>query len=282
MKRQIKIMLTFFLLLTFGSLFSISAQSLNLIHDKTFDVTPGQLLEVQTDVGDIKLRTWDRDEVHIRVYGDRDAEEEVDFYFEKTSKGVLVDAEKESSWSSWFGGIRLKYEIDVPQNFNLDMKTAGGDMTVVDLDGEVQLRTSGGDIICDKVNGDLKASTSGGDVQLTKVNGTITASTSGGDVEIRSSNGKVDASTSGGDITLDYEGENQGVELRTSGGDIDVRIPDNFKAEVYLKTSGGSIRYHAEARVEETSKYKFVGTMNGGGPELNAKTSGGDVSVETY
>jgi len=282
MRRQIRIILMFFLLLTFGSLFSISAQSLNLIHDKTFDVAPGQLLEVQTDVGDIKLRTWDRDEVHIKVYGDRDAEEDVDFYFEKTSDGVLVDAEKESGWSSWFGGIRLKYEIDVPENFNLDLKTAGGDLVVVDLNGEAQLRTSGGDINCDNIHGGLKASTSGGDVELSKIDGMISASTSGGDIDIRSANGKVGASTSGGDITLYYNGKNEGIELKTSGGDIDIRIPDNFEAEVYLKTSGGDIDYQAEARVEETSKYKFVGTMNGGGPELNAKTSGGDISVETY
>lgn len=270
------------LLLVLTSFQTTSAQSLNLIHDKTFDVEPGQLLELETDVGDVKIRTWDRNEVHIKVYGDRDAEEDVDFYFEKTSQGVLIDAEKESGWSGWFGGIRLKYEIDVPFNFDLDMKTSGGDMVIVDLQGTVKTKTSGGDINCDNIVGILDASTSGGDIELTKIDGEISASTSGGDVEIKSSNGKVHASTSGGDITLDYDGENEGIELGTSGGDIDVRIPDNFKAEVYLKTSGGSIKYHAEARVRETSKYKFIGTMNGGGPELNAKTSGGDISVETY
>lgn len=282
MNQQFKISFSLVSLLLLGFFTTFTAQGLNLLHDKTFDVEHGQLLEVETDAGDIKLRTWDQNQVHIKVYGDRDAEEEMDFYFEKTSNGVLIDAEKESGFSGWFGGIRVRYEIDVPKNFNLDMKTAGGDLFVVDLDGTVKLKTSGGDIVCDNVTGEFNASTSGGDIELTKIDGNISVSTSGGDVEIRSANGKVNASTSGGDITLDYEGENKGIDLHTSGGDITVHIPDDLKAELYLRTSGGSIRCSAEARVSETSKYKFIGTMNGGGPELNAKTSGGDVTVDTY
>lgn len=282
MNQQFKISFCLVSLLLLGFFTTFAAQGLNLLHDKTFDVEHGQLLEVETDAGDIKLRTWDQNQVHIKVYGDRDAEEEMDFYFEKTSNGVLIDAEKESGFRGWFGGIRVKYEIDVPKNFNLDMKTSGGDLFVVDLNGTVKLKTSGGDIVCDNVTGDFSASTSGGDVELTKVDGNISVSTSGGDVEIRSANGKVNASTSGGDITLDYEGENKGIDLHTSGGDITVHIPDDLKAELFLRTSGGSIRCSAETRVSETSKYKFIGTMNGGGPELNAKTSGGDVTVDTY
>lgn len=281
MKRLIRIIFSSLLFLFIFAV-SANAQSLNLLHEKTFDVEPGQLLEVETDAGDIKLRTWDQNQVHIKVYGDKDAEEKMAFYFEKTSNGVLIDAEKESGFSGWFGGIRVKYEIDVPKNFNLDMKTAGGDLFVVDLDGGVKLKTSGGDIICDNVNGEFNASTSGGDIELTKVDGNISVSTSGGDVEIRSANGKVNASTSGGDITLDYEGENKGIDLHTSGGDISIHIPNDLKAELYLRTSGGSIRCSAEVRVHESSKYKFIGTMNGGGPELNAKTSGGDVTLDTY
>lgn len=271
------------LLITFTVLtISLSAQSLRLLHEKSYEVNSGQLLEIQSDVGDIKITTWDKDIVSIKVFGGRNAADDVKFYFNQTSNGVLVDAEKRSSWSGWFGRIRVKYEIDVPRNFNLDLKTGGGDILVLDLNGEINLKTSGGDITCEEIIGNIIATTSGGDIQLNSHVGNVELKTSGGDIDIKSSNGKVNAITSGGDITVDYLGENKGINLRTSGGDVVVKIPESLKADLELRTSGGSIKTNIEERIKESSRTKFIGQLNGGGLELYAKTSGGDIRIQTY
>ena len=275
-----KLLITLVLFTLTGFFTSLSAQSLNLIQEKSFDVQQGQLLELQTDVGDIKLRTWDKNEVHIKVYGDHDAEDDVEFYFKKTDRGVVAEAEKEGGWS-WFSNVRMRWEIDVPENFDIDLKTSGGDVVVVDLNGNAVAKTSGGNVEFENVSGEIKAKTSGGNVRLIDITGNIDASTSGGDIKIESSIGKISAKTSGGNVSLDYTGENMGIELGTSGGNVTVTIPDNFKAELYLKTSGGDIECNIEARIKEFRDNKFVGSMNGGGPELTAKTSGGDIRVYT-
>lgn len=261
---------------------SLSAQSLRLLHEKNYDVQPGKLLEIQSDLGDIKITTWDKDIVSIKVFGDRNAADDVKFYFNQTSNGVLIDAEKRSSWSGWFSRIRVKYEIDVPRNFNLDLKTGGGDILVLDINGEINLKTSGGDITCEEIRGNIVATTSGGDIELINHVGNVDVKTSGGDIDIKTSNGKINATTSGGDITVNYLGENKGINLRTSGGDVVVKIPESLKADLELRTSGGSIKTNIEARIRESSKTKFIGQMNGGGLELYAKTSGGDIRIQTY
>lgn len=260
---------------------TLSAQSLRTLHEKSFDVQPNQLLEIETDIGDIKVRTWERDEVFIKVYGNENAEEKVRFTFKETSNGVLVDAEVESGWN-WFSNTRVRYEIDIPSNFNVDLSTAGGDVLLGDLKGEISLRTSGGDLEIINTVGKVYAKTSGGDVKVRNSIGDLELGTSGGDVNIESSNGSVSAKTSGGDIDLEYTGENYGIELATSGGDIMVYIPSDFEADVYLRTSGGDIETNMEAKIQEVSDDKFIGQMNGGGNELNCKTSGGDVIVKTY
>ncbi|RJP57382.1 MAG: hypothetical protein C4543_09805 [Ignavibacteriales bacterium] len=272
--------LTIFLFVLLLSSVSFS-QSLRTIHEKSFDVNSGELLEIQSDVGDIKIKTWDENTVHIKVFGNRKAEEDVDFHFEKTSKGVLIDADKDGSWN-WFSGVKVKYEINVPKTFNLDLRTGGGDVIVLDLIGEIIAKTSGGDIDFENINGEISATTSGGDVKIVKAVGSVRSSTSGGDIDIKSKDGKVSASTSGGDVTLEYYGENFGIDLGTSGGDITVLIPDNLKADLNLKTSGGDIECDLEARVKEVTRSKFIGIMNGGGTDLSCRTSGGDITVRTF
>lgn len=258
-----------------------AAQSLRVIQERSFDVSSGELLEIESDIGDFKVRTWDRDEVHIKVYGDDDAEEEVRFYFEESSRGVLVEADADNRGWNWFDNIRLKYEIDIPENFNVDLSTAGGDIVLGDLIGNIKLRTSGGDIFIDNTEGELSASTSGGDLEIREVEGDVSVSTSGGDVFVQSSDGYLSARTSGGDIDAEYSGQNRGIELSTSGGDITAYVPKNLKADVYLKTSGGDIDVDLEARIREMSDDRFEGEINGGGLEFTCKTSGGDIVVKS-
>ncbi len=278
---RLKINISFLFITVLIITCSVSAQSLRVIQEKTFDVNSGELLEIESDIGDFKVRTWDRDEVHIKVYGDDDAEDEVRFYFKETSRGVLVEADMDNRGWNWFDNVRMRYEIDVPENFNVDLSTAGGDIVLGDLVGEIRLRTSGGDIYIANTEGELSAKTSGGDLEIKEVRGNVSVSTSGGDVFVQSSDGYLSAHTSGGDVDVEYSGENKGIELSTSGGDITAYVPRDLKADVYLRTSGGDIDVDLEARIKEMSDNKFEGETNGGGLDFTCKTSGGDIIVES-
>jgi hypothetical protein len=280
---------------------SKESKDLRKLHEKSFNVKPGEKLIVSASVADVNVRTWDKDEFNIIVYGNSKAEDRLDFYFDKTSFGVKVRTEKRGNWiSNLFGSnIQVKFDIMIPKKFELEASTSGGDITVGNLTGNKNLETSGGDIELSVTDGYLKAETSGGDIKLYKQNGNAKIETSGGDIIIKETygdiegetsggdinadirNGKIHLETSGGDIKLWFSGDNKGIHLETSGGDIVANVPGSIKASATFSSSGGDVKCQINAsNVTKKSSHKFIGELNGGGPKFTAETSGGDVTVK--
>jgi uncharacterized protein involved in outer membrane biogenesis len=271
-----------------------------MLEQKTFETSPGKNFKLKAFSGDVLITTSDDPVVYIKIYGNERAKRKVKFDFENTDEGVTVTTEGHDNWNFFnFGnGVKLKFEIRLPKTYNANVSSSGGDIRLEDLTGKIELSSSGGDITLKNVDGNTAVSTSGGDVNLDNAkgsfdlktsggdiksldyNGDLYASTSGGDIDLRGGNGKIDAHTSGGEINLDYTGKNMGVNLESSGGDIKIKLPQDFNAEAKMSASGGSIHCEFEgSNVTNISSGKYEGDFNNGGPELIAKTSGGDITV---
>ena len=257
------------------------AEPLKLLHEKTFNVNPGEKLYLQTESGDIKITSWNKNEVSVKILGNSKAEKKMEFTLEKKDKEVYISGEKRgNNIFNWFSNINIRYEIIVPEDHFLELKTSGGDISVKNVNGIKKLTTSGGDIDLRDISGEVYASTSGGDITIDNKKGNLDISTSGGDIVVKSQSGKIDASTSGGNVKLEYYGENEGVDLSTSGGDIEVYLQSGFKADAELKTSGGDVSIDfPTSSTEKMSSSKFVGKLNGGGNRLDCHTSGGDIDL---
>ncbi|HSW54364.1 MAG TPA: DUF4097 family beta strand repeat-containing protein [Ignavibacteriaceae bacterium] len=245
-----------------GSMSISSNDDLQLIKEKSFNISPGKNLLVDISSGDVKVTYWDKDEVYVKIFGNENAMEKMNFNIEGTEELVKITGKKKSSISSWFSNMNVEVEIKVPAQFNLEISTAGGDIKCGGITGKAELNTSGGDIWADKFSGVMNASTSGGNIFLF----------------CRDAN--IEAETSGGDIKLDYEGENKGIDLSTSGGDIEVKVVKEIKASMELSTSGGDVSCSLNmSNVKKSSGSRLIGDLNGGGQKLFAHTSGGDITV---
>ncbi len=278
------------------------AGDLDLLHEKNFKIGQGKDFILTTDGGDVMVNTWGKNEVGVKIFGNSQAKKRFDFTFESDTGYVKVKGKKHrSSIFNWFSSIKLRYEIMVPRKFNVNLVTAGGDLKIKDLVGEAVLTTSGGDIKAANITGNVSAKTSGGDIRINGVKGEVSAKTSGGDIDCKNISGdlklktsggdidmknidaKVNAGTSGGDINLIFTGENRGIELYTSGGDIRIEVPEDFSADINLKTVGGDISVGLEnVKDIKASKYSFTGKVGNGEEPLTAKTTGGDIIVEKF
>lgn len=239
-----------------------SDDDLQLIKEKSFNISSGKNLLVEISSGDVKVTYWDKSEVYIKIFGNENAMEKMDFTLEGNENQVKVIGKRKSSSSSWFSSMDVKVEIKVPAQFNLEISTAGGDIKCGGITGKAELNTSGGDVWADKFSGDLNASTSGGDIFLF------------------CTDAKIIAETSGGDVKLEYEGENKGIDLSTSGGDIEVKLSKEINASMELSTSGGDVSCSLSmSNVKKSSGSRLIGDLNGGGEKLSAHTSGGDITV---
>lgn len=107
----------------------------------------------------------------------------------------------------------------------------------------------------------------------------VDVSTSGGDLLLERIQGDVSGKTSGGDIRV---AEVRGpVKMNTSGGDIVLRMSKDVSAALYASTGGGSVRSELPVTTSEFSSRKLVGTLNGGGEQIQARTSGGSIRLQS-
>ena len=273
----------------------------SIIEEKTFNTSPGKNFNLEASSGDVIISTSNEPQVIIKVLGDERAKKKTTIKYENSDEGVSVIAKRRDGWNFFnFGaGVKLRFEIVLPENYNVKVATSGGDILLSGLDGNIKLHSSGGDIKLKNTNGETLVSTSGGDVSSTNSTGNLEFKTSGGDVHIDKFNGNVDASTSGGDIFLDgnngevrahtsggevsliYTGQNYGIDLASSGGDVNVQLPANFAADAKMYASGGDIKCNfPTTNVQNISSSKYEAELNNGGKPLLIKSSGGDIIVK--
>ena len=99
------------------------------------------------------------------------------------------------------------------------------------------LRTSGGGIAVKDLEGEVASKTSGGSLHFDKITGNVRGSTSGGSIEAGFVDGDVDVRTSGGHVSTDFPVTIQGEIDRSS---LQAKI-NGGGPELYLRTSGGGI-----------------------------------------
>jgi len=316
---------------------SVTAQAAEKRLDRTFTVSPGGRLTIESDGSDLRVEgtSGNQVEVHILMKGSDRVLERMQLTAEQSGDNVSVTAKRDTSkWTDFFGSWSQdgKVEVKVPHQYNIDIRTSGGDIIVAQLQGDaraktsggdikvtemhgpVEMQTSGGDVRAEQIDGNTRLNTSGGDIDVTRVTGDLDAKTSGGyihltdisgrvvartssgnviasgirgDSELKTSggdiratiDGKIAAHTSGGNVTAELVGANRGISVSSSGGDLTVRVPKNTTGQLNASTSGGSVKTELPVTTTEMGEHKLTGTLNGGGNEIYARTSGGSIKV---
>jgi len=211
---------------------------------------------------------------------------------------------------------QVEYRVSLPRELSVDLSTSGGSIAVGDLMGEVAARTSGGALSFGRIGGpvtgntsggsislagsrgkavlhtsgggisvedaagEVEASTSGGSVQVNRASGRVSAHTSGGSITIRETTGAVDASTSGGSVSAFLSSQpNESCRLSTSGGSINIELARNLRVDVDASTSGGSVSSDFPVPTSGDG-HNLRAAINGGGPLLHLRTSGGGIRIQ--
>lgn len=253
---------------------------------------------------------------HVRSQKDLD---DMHLDFSQQGNDVHVTVRYDSEWHFFSFGrdFDVSFEVTVPAHYNVELKTSGGNVTVGDLHGFVHARTSGGNVRLAHIDGPVDAHTSGGNVHLDaangnaslhssgggivagdvsgnvemrssggslevhRVTGSLLARTSGGGIDIGDALGAVDAQTSGGSIHARISGQPRAdSRLSTSGGGITLEISDRVAVDLDAHTSGGSVHSDVPITINgSVEEGNLVGKINGGGPKLVLRSSGGGIHV---
>jgi hypothetical protein len=271
----------------------------NPVH-RSFNVAPGGTLILDTDVGDIRVVPGGSGVTVDLTQHTNVSKRHLEVTFDQQQNDVTVRARLEptSRWFNW-SDDEAKFVVTIPARYNVRVKTSGGGITLGRIDGQINADTSGGDVSLDGGTGNIDLRTSGGGIRIGDAGGSVTAKTSGGSIEIRRVAGDLIARTSGGGITI---GEASGTvdaqtsggsikaqlarqphadsKLSTSGGGITISIAPNVSVDVDARTSGGDVDTDVPVTLLGTQDDSSLqGKINGGGPKLVLRSSGGNIRL---
>ena len=270
--------------------------------NRSFDVSSGGRLSVNIEGGQIVVSGADANRVVVRMRakGSEERLEKVTMSADSNADGVTVVGKRDrgDQLFGWFGSdVNISVTIEVPREYNLDLHTSGGDISVrqvngtavgrtsggrVNLEsirGDVRMRTSGGRMDARSIQGALELETSGGTITASNIDGRVRANSSGGSIRLEQVSGAVDAHTSGGSINIQLAGKNEGIVAKTSGGSISLRVPSSVAGDLNASTSGGRVSTDLTLTSSDVGKSSLRGKLNGGGPEILARTSGGSIQI---
>lgn len=291
--------------------------SIDKTEKKTFEVNYGGQLKVETDRGSIKIKTHSIETIEVVVkFRAKTNDEELanklfkgfKLSYDQSGSDLNIEA-NQTNKKSWFSNLfgksnwnklNIKFIITVPNDYNVNLNTSGGGISVEDLQGLVKANTSGGGLTFGNIEGNILGKTSGGGISVGECSGSIDIKTSGGGITIDKCGGSVNAHTSGGGIKVNevfglinastsggsvyasiINQPKEDCSLTTSGGGITLILAENINAYLDAKTSGGSVS--SEFPITFTGKAKrsvLKGNLNKGGPKLYLRSSGGSIKIQ--
>jgi hypothetical protein len=281
-----------------------------LMQEDTFDVGPGGDLRVDVYDADVEVVTGTSGGATVEIYlRSNDMEWARGEYVKlgmsaRLEAGAVVVETTERPSSSWWSSGNRWYNVIVhvqlPDEFNVDIATGDGDVSVEDLRGRASIHTSDGDISVAHLDGpaitlrtsdgDVEAGsltadsidieTSDGDIDIAELVGPVTARTSDGDIHVTlASADEARFETGDGDVRIEL---NQAAPLgiRTGDGDIDIIASAALAADVDLR--GGDVELVGGLAIEGSVRDgRARGRINGGGPLIKAETGDGEIRLVT-
>lgn len=199
--------------------------------------------------GGVRVEGWDKNEVLMRACvqaaADTDAQARelaAQLRINTDNNQIFTEGpgnDEERSWS-------VSYEVFVPRNSSIALKTHNGGIGVTNVQGQTRFEA---------------------------VNGGVSFRLMGGSVRGRTTNGG---------LAIELDGDRwkgEGLDVRTTNGGVKMTIPEDYSARLETATTNGSVRVDFPMAVQGRINKEIAVTLGSGGPTVRAVTTNGGVKV---
>ncbi len=203
------------------------------------------------------------------------------------SRNDLLAVEAVMPESDFGRSYAARFEIKVPKDVTLELKTSNGRVAVRNTDGAVRVVTSNGTISVADVHGNLDLKSSNGRIEIVRSGAdSIRAVTSNGSIDVTAARGNADVRSSNGSIALRLVATPAPAEVlaRTSNGRILVEVPSDLSANLEMSTSNGGVHTDFEAasvRDLRTGRSSLSAKLNDGAGRVDLSSSNGSLTFRT-
>jgi DUF4097 and DUF4098 domain-containing protein YvlB len=221
-----------------------------VIKEQTIPAGGGTITVDGKKNGGVSVKGWDRGEIFVRAkiqtWGDTEAEAQaLTGQIRIETGGGQIHAEGPST--SGEQGWAVSFEVFVPHNSNLTLKTHNGGVSIADVRGQIEF---------DALNGG---------VSLKRLAGSVKGHTVNGGLSIELTGNRWDGN---------------GLDVKTTNGGVSMTIPENYSARLETSTVNGGMKIDFPITVQGKIEREISTDIGSGGTTIRATTTNGGVTVK--
>ena len=267
-------------------------------YSKSYNVSSSDRISLENQFGEMKLVTWDRNEVKVDVtiIGMSDEEsraqailDRISIVDEKNGNGVSFktkfandeqkekdrnDKDKDKNNKSRHEGMKINYTVHLPTSNPLNAKNQFGPMVVPDYRGEANLESQFGSLTTGKLSNSKNIRVQFGKADLGEM--------SGGKLDIgytsatvSNPSGDIDANFQFSTIKINIDNDIKSLDIKNSYSDVYLDLSKNLSASYKIDNSFGSFTNKSNftfTKAEEKNKWDNNSSYSG-------KSGNGDVKI---
>lgn len=266
-------------------------------HSRSYSISGSDKISLDNQFGDIKLVTWDKNEVKVDVSMTGKANEEdhaqeiVDRISIEDSKSggtvsfkTIIGKEKKSR-SNTSQTFEINYTVYLPSNNPLKVANQFGDIILPDYRGEANISSKFGSLKAGKISNADDVTVEFGKAEIEQLNGgSLTIKFSEGTVNKLS--GTVKTNLEFSNVKLVIDNDAKGLTVNNSYSTVYLDVDKGLSATYDISTSHGNFSNKSDFNLKtqgdsQTSygpvfNYRYTGTSGGGNIKIRASASFGE------
>ncbi|HET6142932.1 MAG TPA: DUF4097 family beta strand repeat-containing protein [Candidatus Acidoferrales bacterium] len=253
--------------------------------EKHFPVQDKPKVTLRNSSGRIQVKSWAKNDVMV-AWTTTNGKTVVET--EQAGNRVEIDAHM-ADGSVVSDQVKTDFEITVPVESELNVRTDSGNVTVESVHGDMTFDTVGANLQLTDVNGYVVVKTIDGSLVCNRCSGKLEANSISGNVQmIQPSLDSVRVQTSSGNILFDGSFMSRGIYImKNFSGTIEVHFSANDSFDVNANSLKGDVINQASFKPDThgtphpASKWGhgFIGTMNDGHAKVELSSFSGTIKI---
>lgn len=267
--------------------------------DETRAVQADVRIEIQNVAGEVIVRGWDRNEVHVQGTLGDDVE---DLILEGGASSLRIEVEIPNN-SRGRRDIEAYLEIQVPRGARLDVETVSagievtqvdGDMKIASVSGSLEIAGSPAEVQAESVSGSIRIRGDGTRISAESVSGSVTVEGAAGRVDVSSVSGNVETRAAeiqeGSFESVSGRVELHGrlspsaqIDIESHSGNVELYLPADTSASFEVETFSGDIDNDLGPDARRVDRYtpskRLEFTSGSGSARVRVSTFSGNVRL---
>lgn len=252
--------------------------------EKHFQVQTKPKVTVRSSNGRIQVKAWAKNEVLVSwtTTGGKSV-------VETEQAGNRVEIDADASNDPVLGEIKTDFDITVPEESELSVRTDSGNVNVDSVHGDMTFDTVGANLRLSDVDGYLVVKTIDGSLVCNRCSGKLEANSISGNVQMISPTlDSVRVQTSSGNILFDGSFLSRGIYImKNFSGSIEVHCSSNDSFDVNATSLKGDVinqasfkpDTHGSAHPASKWGHSLFGTMNEGHAKVELTSFSGTIKI---